>query len=190
VSFKLLDYTQKNRALFELISKMISVVLENKYMEKKLIETGKRYRAFLEHLPVGIYRSTSEGKIIEANKTLANILGYEDVSQLKRINVNKLYVKKIDRIEHLKKLEDSSIFFNEFELKRKDDTTIWVRDYPQAIRGPEGDIIFYDGILVDITERKKQRRHLNNLKEITGSYLRMHMMPLLFFQLMMRQFWM
>ena len=160
MSFNLLDYTQKDKALFKLASKMFSVILENKYIERELIETGKRYRALLEHLPVGVYRSTPEGRIIEANQALANILGYKDVSELKKINVNDLYVKKIDRIEHLKKLEKSSTFFSEFELKRRDNTTIWVRDYPRAIRGPKGDIIFYDGILVDITERKKTEEAL------------------------------
>jgi len=139
---------------------MFSVVLENKYMEKKLIETGKRYRDLLEHLPVGIYRSTPEGKIIEANQTLADILGYKNVAELKKINVKELYVRKEDRKKHLEKLEKLSVFFEEFQLKRRDNSAIWVRDYSHVVKGEDGKVLYYQGIIVDITERKKMEEAL------------------------------
>ncbi|MCP2606268.1 diguanylate cyclase [Candidatus Aminicenantes bacterium AC-708-I09] len=160
ISYKPLDYKKEEKNLLKMAANMFSIVLDDKNTEEKLIETGKRYQALLEHLPVGVYRSTPQGKIIEANKTLAHILGYENVSELKKINVNDLYMKKEARMKHLEKLERASVFFEEFELRCKDDTTIWVRDYPHAVREKDGRILYYDGILVDITERKKMEETL------------------------------
>jgi diguanylate cyclase (GGDEF)-like protein/PAS domain S-box-containing protein len=130
--------------------------------EERFLESEKRYQDLLEHLPVGVYRTTPEGKIIEANQALANILGYKSHEDLKDINVMDLYVRTKDRTEHLKQLDARGTFFTEFELRRKDGQTIWGRDYPRAVIDSEGTIKCYDGILVDITAEKKAEQ---NLKE-------------------------
>jgi diguanylate cyclase (GGDEF)-like protein/PAS domain S-box-containing protein len=120
----------------------------------------KRYQDLLEHLPIGVYRTTPTGEIIEANVTLIKMLGYENLAELKEINVKNLYVKSKDRTEHLKRLDTSLVNFAEFEIRCRDGSTIWCRDYPRAHKGPSGKIDFYDGILVDITPQKKTEKKL------------------------------
>jgi two-component system phosphate regulon sensor histidine kinase PhoR len=124
----------------------------------------ERLRSMLDNLPVGVYRATSDGRILEANRTFAELLGYDNVDEIKSVNLDDVYVRKADRINHLEKLRDAPVFA-EFELKRKDGRTIWVRDYPKATLANSGYVDYMDGVLVqtqgieaivrDLTERRR-----------------------------------
>lgn len=119
-----------------------------------------RYKALVEQLPVGVYRTTPEGLIIEANAALARMLGCRKPTDLFVFNVKDFYVRGEDRARHLAKLSSRSTAFQEFELHRADGRRFWARDYCRAVKGPGGGIAHYDGILVDITERKTAERKL------------------------------
>jgi diguanylate cyclase (GGDEF)-like protein/PAS domain S-box-containing protein len=124
----------------------------------------------LDHLPVGVYRTTPDGKIIEANQALVEILGCRSEEELKDVNVKNLYIKQRDRTKHLEKLESKSTHFAEFELKCMDGRTIWGRDYPRAVIGASGEIEYYDGILVDITSQKwAEEKLIKVLQELEHS---------------------
>lgn len=158
-------------------------------VKKKLSESGEyrlpgtpgaeRFQRLLEHLPVGVYRTTFDGKIIEGNQALLSILGLESEAQLRFFNVKQFYINKEDRIQHLEKLTVDLTYFSEFQFLTKDGRTIWVRDYPRAILGENGKVKYYDGIIIDITELKKSefereqlihdlRSALENIKTLTG----------------------
>jgi len=122
--------------------------------QKRFKDTEARYLALVEHLPVGVYRTTPDGRFIEANPALAHMLGFESAEALKDMSVKDFYVSRRDRASHLKKLDRSITFFSEFQLRRRNGTIIWGRDYPRAVKGHRGDIEYYDGILVDITREK------------------------------------
>ncbi len=136
-------------------------------IEIKLREIEKKYHDLLKHLPVGVYHSTPDGKLIEVNKSLANLLGFRNEADLKSLDVNDLYVEKKDRVRHLKKLNKSVTYFDEFKLKRKDGKIIWGKDYPRAVIGLDGRVKYYTGILVDITAQKNAEEQLENaLKKV------------------------
>jgi diguanylate cyclase (GGDEF)-like protein/PAS domain S-box-containing protein len=149
---------------------------------EKLRESEERYQALVDHLPVGVYRTTAGGRIVEANTALARMLGYRDRVELMNVNVKSLYVNSAERAGHLRRLEACLTEFAEFRLKRKDGPTIWGRDYCRAVRGPRGRIKYYDGILVDISDAKKSERSLRSAlrrlrelsleDELTGLYNR------------------
>ncbi len=111
---------------------------------------------------MGVYRSTPDGTIIEANQTLAEMLGYETACAVKEVDINDLYVKKSDRIGVLKRLHSSGMDVAEFELCRKDGQRITVRDHARAILDPHGKIAYFDGILEDITESKQMEAGLEH----------------------------
>ena len=138
--------------------------------QKKDTISGKRasarqFKEFLFGLPFGVYRTTPDGKIIEANPTLIEILGYENEEEIKNINVEDLYLKKADRTRLLKKLEASETISTEFALRRRDKKIVWVRDYPRAVYGSSGNIEFMDGILIDITKQKQAEEKLKTALE-------------------------
>jgi diguanylate cyclase (GGDEF)-like protein/PAS domain S-box-containing protein len=136
----------------------------------------ERYRFLLEHLPVGVYRTTRDGRILEANPALAHILGYS-LSELKKLNVADLYVNRAQRDDLLPTYELEGSEFVELRLKRKDGRRIWGRDYCRAAKGAGGEVVFYDGILFDITQQRmtseKLTRALDRLKASNAERKRM-----------------
>ncbi|MBM3297608.1 MAG: diguanylate cyclase [Candidatus Aminicenantes bacterium] len=126
-------------------------------------ENGERYRILLEHLPVGVYRTTPDGRIIEGNRALCEILGATRPSELLNINVQDLYLRAKDRNDHLRHLEKKPIVIREFEIKKLDGSKTWVRDHPRAVRDSRGRIIHYDGIILDISARKRAEKQLDKV---------------------------
>jgi diguanylate cyclase (GGDEF)-like protein/PAS domain S-box-containing protein len=136
-------------------------------IEIKLREIEKKYHDLLNYLPVGVYHTTPDGKLIEVNKSLANLLGFKNETDLKALDVSDLYVEKKDRDRHLKKINKSTTNYREFKLKRKDGQIIWGRDYPRAVLGLDGRVQYYAGILVDVTAQKKaEAQYKDALKKV------------------------
>ena len=136
----------------------------------ELSKSNEKYVSLLNNLPVGVYRVTLDGRILDANRQFAEILGYKEVSELQNVNLNDICVDKPGRHEHLERLRGAPLFA-EFELQRPDGRTVWVRDYPRASLDSNGVIKFIDGVCVqtqgidaimrDLTEHKR----LQNMKD-------------------------
>jgi PAS domain S-box-containing protein len=120
------------------------------------------YHELLEQLPVGVYRTSLNGQIIECNTSLADLLGYDDIEELRKTNVLDFYVTPADRIKHLEELGSNEKQTGEFELRRRDGKAIWVRDYPRALRDETGAIVYIDGIIVDATSQKETEETLSS----------------------------
>jgi diguanylate cyclase (GGDEF)-like protein/PAS domain S-box-containing protein len=119
-----------------------------------------RYKALVEQLPVGVYRTTPDGRFVEANSALARMLGFKRPRSLFEYRAKDFYVHAEDRDRHVAMLSARSTDFREFELRRSDGRKFWARDYCRSIKGPGGSIGYFDGILIDITERKTAERRL------------------------------
>jgi PAS domain S-box-containing protein len=123
----------------------------------------ERFQRLLEHLPVGVYRTTLDGRIIEGNQALLAILGLRRESQLRNLNVKQFYVNEQDRNQHLEQLSLDLTYFSEFQFRTHDNRIIWVRDYPRVILDEEGLVKYYDGIIIDITQMKTIEIERENL---------------------------
>jgi diguanylate cyclase (GGDEF)-like protein/PAS domain S-box-containing protein len=119
-----------------------------------------RFKALVEQLPVGVYRTTPEGRFVEANPALARMLGFKKPQALFSCKAEDFYVHAKDRAEHIALLSSAPTAFREFELRTAGGRKFWARDYSRRIKGPGGAIVYFDGILVDITERKTAERRL------------------------------
>jgi PAS domain S-box-containing protein len=129
-----------------------------------LTKSNVNFASLLNNLPVGVYRTTPEGRVLQTNLQFAKILGYENPQELRDINLNEAYTNKSDRQAFLKRLREAPVF-GEFELRRKDERMVWVREYPRATLKVDGTIEYIDGVCVeahgidaivrDITEHKK-----------------------------------
>jgi len=126
---------------------------------------ASRFRDLLLHLPVGVYRTTPSGRIIEANQALADMLGYSSVNDLVKLDVKSFYVHKKSRKEHMDRLAATLTDFTEFELRRRDGRTIWARDYPLAVKDEKGRVRYYDGILVDVSDRRRAQEALERSEQ-------------------------
>ncbi len=136
---------------------------------EKLKESESRFQTLLKQLPVGVYRSTPEGRLVEANPTLLHMIGYTG-AEMKRFDLKNLYSKKLDRKAFIQAMEKSPVAISEFRLRRKFGSAIWVRDYCRAVKRPGGALAYFDGILVDITREKKAEAKLEKtLRQLRNS---------------------
>jgi diguanylate cyclase (GGDEF)-like protein/PAS domain S-box-containing protein len=120
-----------------------------------MMDTEEKIRSF-EGVPVGLYRTTPSGQILDANAALARILGYPDPGSLRKVNAWDLHLDQSDR-ENWQSLLETSNFVENFEtqLRQRDGTIIWVRDSVRAVKDRRGQVLFYDGSIEDISRRKQ-----------------------------------
>jgi len=138
----------------------------------KLMSEQKKHNEYLnqgkdtvsnltDHLPVGIYRTTPEGKIIYTNLALAKMLEYS-IEEMQKITVKDLYKEDEERNSSISALlshaDNSTV--QEITLKTKSGKTIIVQDTVKIVKDEDGIIVYFDGILVDITEKKKAEEAL------------------------------
>jgi len=119
-----------------------------------------RYETMFKHLPVAVYRTTPEGKILTSNSALAKMLGYARASDLRNVDVRGFFLEEEDRARHFRAMTKSGSTISEFQLRRKDGKVIWVRDLARAEMGPKGTVLFTDGVMRDISREKRVEARL------------------------------
>ena len=108
--------------------------------------------------PLGLYRATPQGRIIDASPTLAQMLGYADVASLMAVNFWDLHGNPRDRDSKTAFLDTSPMVgIFESQLRRRNGTLMWVEDSCRAAKDALGRVQFYDGVIEDITARKKMK---------------------------------
>ena len=117
------------------------------------------YSQLFERAIVGIFQSSVEGRYLCANPAYAKMLGYESPEDLITSVTDigtQVYGDPSQRAVVLKWLaeRDSMVDF-EFECRRKDGTRIWVRQDSYAVRDESGTLLYFEGFVRDISERKK-----------------------------------
>jgi two-component system, cell cycle sensor histidine kinase and response regulator CckA len=144
--------------------------------EGALLESEGRYRELTDNLPIGIYRNTPgpSGRFIMANSALARLLGLDSVDELISHQVAGLYTDPRQReIISAELTEKGLVVDREVELRRKDGSSFWAAITAHAVRDAEGNVVHFDGSVVDITRRKKaelenEERHQRLLSIFDG----------------------
>ncbi|MEG4214898.1 EAL domain-containing protein [Microcoleus sp. Pol14C6] len=133
-------------------------ITDRKQAEFALQQAEEKYRSIFENAIEGIFQTTPDGRYLSANPALARIYGYESAAEL-IANIQdidrQLYVDPNRRVEFLRAIEKHG-FVSEFESQvyRADGTTIWVSENGRAVRDPDGNLLYYEGTVEDITLRK------------------------------------
>ena len=118
-------------------------------------------RDLFERVPVGLYKSSPDGEILDVNSTLLRILGYPNKKTIRDMNTNELYRDPEDQKRWMKSVKENGTVQNfEVKIKRRDGGTIWVNDNARAIFDEEGKIRFYEGAIFDITKERELRDEL------------------------------
>jgi PAS domain S-box-containing protein len=122
-----------------------------------LRESEERFRTLYENAALGIYRTTPQGRVILANPALVRMLGYSSFAELATRDLGKNgFEPSYPRSRFTEKIErDGRITGLESAWKRKDGSTIWVRENATAIRDARGKVLYYDGTVEDVSERKQ-----------------------------------
>jgi PAS domain S-box-containing protein len=144
--------------------------VERDKAEEELRISEEKYRLIFENAPQGIFQCRPHGQLLTANPAFVHILGYQSPEEaIKRIiNIGeKIYIepekKKKQGFVHIMEKHGSVKNF-EFKALRKDDTIIDVSVYAHEVRDENNKLLYYEGILEDVTE-KKQAEQLRIAKE-------------------------
>jgi|GEM_PF-1028632 len=129
-------------------------------------EMYRQYRNLFDSVPVGLYRTTPEGRILDVNLTFIQMLGYTNQADLLAINAVELYVNPEDRTrwQTIVNNHQAAPTF-ETQLYRRDGATIWVEDTVAVIHDRKNDFTYYEGILKNITKRKQAEAALQASEE-------------------------
>jgi PAS domain S-box-containing protein len=147
-------------------------ITERKLSEERLKQSEEKYRSIFENTQEGIFRTTPDGKIIMANQALSKMFGYEspeefmaDITDVGR----QLYVNPEDR-RKLKETIEKYGFIKGYEVQnhRKDGSIIWISLTMNAISDSKGQILYYDGLNEDITNRKESAERIRKALEATA----------------------
>src|SRR5262249_21600233 len=131
-------------------------VSERKRAEEARRESEQRYRNLFDNASVGVYRTTPDGSVVMANPTLLKLLGYESFGEFSQENlespVNKHRYQR-DRFRELMETQ-GEVRGLDVQFTRRDGSALFIRENARAIKGPDGQIAFYEGTIEDVTERK------------------------------------
>jgi len=139
-------------------------ITERKQAEEDLRQSEENYRSIFENAQEGIYRTTPEGRFIMANQAMAQILGYDSPEELIKGMADithQLYVSPEERTKAIELVEQQGLAKDmELQFYRKDGRATWVHRTMRPIRDEKGQILFYEGIVQDITDRKENVERL------------------------------
>jgi PAS domain S-box-containing protein len=137
-------------------------ILAREQVQAAVIESETRYRSLFENVPDGVYRTSSEGRILAANPALVAMLGYRSEEELKSVDVARdLYVCPEERRQLLDRLDREGTLQNvELSLRRKDGGFITALENSRPVRGEKEEVLYYEGTITDISERKRAEQEL------------------------------
>ena len=142
-------------------------ITERKKFEKDLRESEEKYRNLFERVRHGLFISSKEGHFLDCNQAMWGLLGYLNKEEFLEIDIVKdLYVHPEDRKTFIELVEKLG-FIKDFdvEFKKKNGERIMVLLTATAKRDEKGTIIGYEGLNIDITERKKMERELKEAND-------------------------
>jgi PAS domain S-box-containing protein len=146
---------------------LVFQITEHSKVEVALKESEERYRTIFENSTIGIYRTTPDGQILLVNPTLIKLLGYNSLDDLAEINLNeKGFETTYERtffMDAMKK--DGEVKGFESAWIKMNGTTLFVCESARSINDKEGKILYYDGIVEDITLRKQAEGMLTHSNE-------------------------
>ena len=146
------------------IEGFMSDVSSQREMLEALRQAELRYRSIFEHASEGIFQTTPDGSYLAANPALARIYGYASpetlIAGLDDIG-RRLYVKsgQRERFRQLMALHGEVLNF-ESEIYRADGSRLWISENAHAVRDAHGQLLYYEGTVQDISERKSYQEQL------------------------------
>ncbi len=165
VSSTIISYMDKKAILSEV--RDISERIEARHALK---ESEERFRGLYENALVGLYRTTPDGEIQMANPALVKMLGYSSEEELKQRNLEKEgydpdYSR--EKFKHILEVKDSIVGL-ESAWKTKDGRIIYVLESARAVRDESGEIRYYEGTVLDITDKKYAQQERDRLAALVN----------------------
>jgi PAS domain S-box-containing protein len=146
---------QLKKGYDELEQRVAERTADLKRIIMELRKNNEYYRSLFDRVPVGIYRSSPAGQILDVNTELVHKLGYPDRKSLLAVKVHDLFLNLEDCKQWQAILKRDGVVRNfEVQFRKYGGSTIWVRDTGEVTLDESGRSVYYNGIVEDISERK------------------------------------
>jgi sigma-B regulation protein RsbU (phosphoserine phosphatase) len=160
------EYFARQQLGTHALAPVIHRAIERQYEWNALIKEKKNYYDLFDHLVEGIFRTTPDGRYLLANVTLARIYGYDSPVELMasiRDIATRLYVEPGRRDEFIRLMQKNDTITNfESRIYRKDGSIIWVSENCRAVRDARGKLLYYEGTVEDMTQRRQAEANMRN----------------------------
>jgi PAS domain S-box-containing protein len=148
-------------------------ITETRKAEGALRQAEEMYRNIYENAIEGIFRTTPDGLLIDANPAFARILGYDDPKELAASVTDigrQVFASERRRKEYMDLMATRGVVRDfETQVRCKDGSTQWVSVNSRSTGGDEGNPLYHEGTIESITERKQletQLRHAQKMESI------------------------
>lgn len=138
-------------------------ITERKQAEEKLRIAEENYRSIFENALEGIFQYTPEGCFISVNPAMARLYGDDSPEEMmtRVTSIDQIYVDARYRDEFRRRIEvEGTVQKFESQVYRQDGSIIWVSESTRAVRNFQGEVLYYEGIVEDITQRKQEEEAL------------------------------
>lgn len=155
----------------------IQDITERKRMEEDIIKSELKYRTIVENSQEGIFQTSPHSRQTTVNHAFSTMLGYDSPEECANTIMNIAEQVYVNSSEYHKVLEtirrEGSIRGYETEFYQKDKSRIWVNMSVSAVRDSEGGLMYYHGIVEDITPKKKleqeRQESIHRLRKSLGA---------------------
>ncbi len=158
------DFLAREEFTAQKLERAVRCAVERQAERVALIEEKDNYYGIFDHLVEGIFRTTPDGHYLLANIALAKIYGYNTPAELMaRITdiAHSLYVEPGRRDEFVRLMQKHDTLSGfESKIYRKDETIIWISENCRAVRDAQGNLLYYEGTVEDITQRRQMEEAL------------------------------
>jgi two-component system NtrC family sensor kinase len=148
-------------------------ITHRKDQEYRLKTSRESFRSLFEHVAAGVYISSKEGKFLDANPALLDMMGYEDKNEFLDLDLARdIYRKADDRARFQQMIEKNGrVVDYEVDFRKKDGTPITVLLTAHVRYDPKGNVLGYEGICVDQSQRKKMEQELKKAHDFLNNII-------------------
>ncbi|MCL6435006.1 MAG: PAS domain S-box protein [Leptolyngbyaceae cyanobacterium HOT.MB2.61] len=144
-------------------------MIKRRQAEEALQQAEAKYRSIFENEIEGIFQTTPDGRYLNANPALARIYGYssaeELIADLTDIE-HQLYVNPDSRKEFIRQMQaQGTVSAFESQVYRKDGQIIWISENARSVYSASGELLYFEGTVEDITERRRSQEALQKSEE-------------------------
>ena len=167
------DYLTKDEIDPRALQHALRCAIERQHEYNALVDEKDNYCGIFDHLVEGVFRTTPDGHYLLANVALARIYGYDSpVELMASIHdiARRLYVEPGRREEFVRLMQEHDTLSGfESKIHRKDGTIIWISENCRAVRDAQGQLLYYEGTVEDITQRRQMEQDLQNSESLYHS---------------------
>jgi two-component system cell cycle sensor histidine kinase/response regulator CckA len=162
------DFESHHCELLAKASRIFAAALHFKQKAHSEIVLEQKFKNLFSEIEDVVFISSPDGKFLEINSAGVKLFGYDSADEIKSIDINRdLYYNTKDRDKFKKALKVRGHVTNyELNLKRKDGKIVIVIETATVIRNDRGEIIAYQGILHDITQRRLLEQQLSQAQKL------------------------